>query len=57
MVIVPKICTPIKIFTYILKLSFSNVHISSKLKQAVKHKNMIDNIFNLKCIWYIASKL
>ena len=39
--IVPKIYTPTKLSTYVLKLSFSVVNISNKFKQTVKYINKL----------------
>ena len=39
--IVPKICTPIKLSIYILKLSFSFVNISNNYNQTVKYMNKL----------------
>ena len=39
--IIPKICNPTKLSTYILKLSFSVVNISYNFKQTVKQMNKL----------------
>ena len=45
---VPKICTPAKLSTYILKLGFSVVNISKNFKQTVKNMNKLLRVLILK---------